>query len=264
MALLTSFVLAGIHTYLGFHVVSRGVIFVDLSLAQAAAFGAVVAVSVGLEEHSTFGYFVSLGFTFIAAWLISSARTRDNRVPQEAFIGIFYALFTAGVLLLLSHQATGAELLNHLLAGSLLTVQPDELITIAVLYSIVGLLHWLLRKRFMLISIDRQRAKAEGMKVRYWDFLFYATFGVVVTSSVAVAGVMLVFALLIIPPVSALLLTLQPSKRMIFGWLFGFIGSVGGIVSAIIFDLPVSASVIAFLGIVLLLTAMYKRLIKSS
>ncbi len=260
MALLTAFVLAGIHTYLGFHVVSRGVIFVDLSLAQAAAFGSVVAISIGFKEHSAAGYFISLGFTFIAAWLIASARTKDNRVPQEAFIGIFYALFTAGVLLLLSHQATGAEVLNHLLAGSLLTVQPNELIKISVLYTIIGLIHWLLRERFLLISVDRSLAKAQGMKLGYWDFLFYAMFGMVVTSSVAVAGVMLVFALLVIPPVSALLLTSQPSLRIVYGWLFGFIGSLGGIIMAILFDLPVGASIITFLGVLLLSVVLFRKL----
>ncbi len=252
LALGTAFILAGIHTYLGFHVVSRGVIFVDLCLAQAAAFGAVIALTIGFPEHGIERYFVSLLFTLFGALLISFARTKDDRVPQEAFIGIIYAGFTIGTILLLAKRAEGGEELNHVLSGSLLTVQPKELIKILVLYAGIGVFHWIFRERFFAISRNRIAAAASGLSVRLWDFLFYASFGIVVTSSVEVAGVMLVFALLVIPPVIAVLYTMHAGTRLALGWILGFGAAFFGMLFSIRFDFPVGPSIGAVLVVALI------------
>jgi zinc/manganese transport system permease protein len=254
LALITAFVLAGIHAYLGFHVVSRGVIFVDLSLAQAAAFGSAVALAIGFSEHSTVGYFISLAFTMLGAGIISVARTKDDRVPHEAFIGIIYGAFTAGAILMLSNQPEGAEHLNHLLSGALLTVTPNQLLKIVILYSVVGTFHWFLRRRFFLISSDRQSAHALGWKVGFWDFLFYASFGIVVTSSVEVAGVIVVFSLLVIPSVVGVLFSQKQNKRLAVGWVVGFLGALFGVLISLQYDLPVGPSIITALAGVLLLS----------
>lgn len=243
LALGTAFVLAGIHTYLGFHVVQRGVIFVDLSMAQAAAFGTVVALTLGYEESEFMRYLISLGFTFVAAFLIAFSHFRDERIPQEALIGIFYAMFTMGAILLLSKRVEGGEELNHMLAGSLLTVQPQQLFKIFVLYSGIGLFHWRYREKIFAISLNRQSAQSKGVNVHWWDFLFYATFGLVVTSSVEVAGVMLVFALLVIPPVIASLFTQSVSKRLLMGWTIGFAGALFGVLFSLRYDFPVGPSI---------------------
>lgn len=244
-AILTAFVLTGIHTYLGFHIVSRGVIFVDLSLAQAAAFGSALAIILGFENNPIFSYIIALSFTFLGAVLISFAGLRDKKAPHEAFIGIIYAAFTAGTILLLSKRAEGLGELNHLIAGSLLTVSLPELLKLILIYSFVGIVHFFLRKKFITISTNKELAIRQKLNIPFWDCVFYAIFGIVVTSSVSVAGVMLVFSLLVIPPVAALQITNKFGSRLAIGWAIGLIGSITGVLLSLKFDFPVGPSIIA-------------------
>jgi zinc/manganese transport system permease protein len=253
LAILTALVLAGIHSYLGFHVVSRGVIFVDISMAQAAAFGAVVASLIGLESHSWSAYFISLFFTLVGAAIISVSRTKDNRIPQEAFIGIIYAGFSAGAILMLSRLPEGMEELQHMLTGSLLTIRTGDLISTAILYTAVGAIHWLVRRRFFRLSEDRAGAARDGWNLSWWDFLFYALFGLVVTSSVHIAGVLLVFSFLVIPPVIALLFTRKKGVRLAIGWAAGFAGSLLGIGLSLKLDFPAGPSIIGALIVLLVI-----------
>ncbi|MFH1755088.1 MAG: iron chelate uptake ABC transporter family permease subunit [Candidatus Latescibacterota bacterium] len=264
MAVICALILAGIHAYLGFHIVSRGVIFVDLSLAQMAALGAVFAIASGIGEKGPLQYVISLLFTFLGAVLISIMRTRDERIPQEAFIGILYAGGSAFAILLLSHQPQGMEELQHMLTGSLLTVSPGENIKLAVAYTAIGLFHYMFRERFFLITSNRAAARQRGLNVTWWDFLFYASFGIVVTSSVAVAGVLLVFSFLVIPPVIALLFTRQSSHRLSLGWIVAFLGSVGGIFLSVACNLPAGPSIIAVLIAILALTAVIALISRQS
>lgn len=254
LAVAAALVLAGIHAYLGFHVVSRGVIFVDLSLAQVAALGAVLAMTLGFEGGAL-RYAIALTFTFFGAFVITIARTRDDRIPQEAFIGIVYAGSTALAVLLLSRQPHGNEEMEHMLAGSLLTVSPGELIKLTALYAAVGTFHYAFRRQFILISTNRAAAADRGLKLVWWDFLFYSSFAVVVTSSVAIAGVLLVFSLLVIPPVVALLITTRARGRLALGWSVGFLGAMLGILSAVGFDLPAGPSVMTALVLILLVVS---------
>jgi zinc/manganese transport system permease protein len=259
LAVLAVLILAGIHAYLGYHVVSRGVIFVDLSLAQVSALGATVAFCLGMRD-GTASYVVSLLFTLAGALLISVARTRDERVPPEAFIGILYAAAGSIPLLLLAHHAEGSELLHHMIAGSLLTVTPNELVKLAVLYGVIGGFFYRFRHRFNLISTDRAAAAAKGWNLVGWDFLFYAAFAVVVTSSVAIAGVLLVFSLLVIPPVCALLAAATTRRRLALGWAIGVAGSLAGIMASVAWDLPAGPAVISALASLLVVTVIVKRL----
>ncbi len=258
LAVLTVLVLAGIHAYLGYHVVSRGVIFVDLSLAQVSALGATIAFCVGVRDAVP-AYVMSLLFTLAGALLISLSRTRDDRVPPEAFIGILYAAAGSFPLLLLSHHAEGAEMLHHMIAGSLLTVSPHELIKITLLYAVIGAFFYRFRHRFNLISTDRAAAAARGWNLVWWDFLFYAAFAVVVTSSVAVAGVLLVFSLLVIPPVCALLVTTSTGRRLALGWGVATAGSLIGVIASVAWDLPAGPTVITALAGLLVLTVVARR-----
>ncbi|HEX5131222.1 MAG TPA: iron chelate uptake ABC transporter family permease subunit [Candidatus Krumholzibacteria bacterium] len=255
MAVLAVLILAGIHAYLGYHVVSRGVIFVDLSLAQVSALGATIAFCLGVRGGLP-TYIISLLFTLAGAMVISVARTRDERVPPEAFIGILYAAAGSFPLLLLSHHAEGSEMLHHMIAGSLLTVSHQELLKITILYAVMGVFFYRYRARFNLISTDRPAAAARGWKLVWWDFLFYAAFAVVVTSSVAIAGVLLVFSLLVIPPVCALLVTSSTRQRLALGWGIAGAGSLIGILASVAMDLPAGPTVITALASILLLTVL--------
>lgn len=230
IALLVCLILTGIHTYLGYHVVRRGVIFVDLSLAQVAALGSSVAILLGWgEQFPVQNYLMSLSFTLVGALLFVIFRSKHEKVPIEALIGITYAGSIALSLIVLEHAATGTEEIKEMLTGSLLTVSPKEVMFIAALYSAVGLIHWLSRKQLLLVTEDLKSARDKGMKIRWWDFVFYATFGLVVTSSVKVAGVLLVFAFLIIPSVAAMVTVEGTSRRIVFGWLFGLTGCFAGL-----------------------------------
>jgi zinc/manganese transport system permease protein len=263
LAIGCSLILAGIHAYLGFHIVSRGVIFVDLSLAQVAALGAALATLMGFEEGSFVRYATALSATFVGAWVVSIARVRNDRIPQEAFIGILYAASAALTILLLSHEPGGMEELQHLLAGSILAVTPKEIVTIAVIYSVIGLVHYRFRDRFFLITEDREAAGRKGWRVQWWDFLFYVTFAIVVTSSVAVAGVLLVFSLLVIPPVVALFYASRHSTRLTLGWIIAMVGATLGVFASIQIDLPAGPSIIAVLVLILVLAALVNRLLNS-
>jgi zinc/manganese transport system permease protein len=260
-ALLASLILAGIHSYLGFHVVSRGVIFVDISLAQAAAFGGVVAMLLGMEYHSMAAYLVSLGFTLAGAGIISVSRMKDNRIPQEAFIGIVYAGFSAGVILLLSGQPGGMEELEHTISGSLMTVTVQDLWVTALIYGVIGAFHYVFRNQFFSISENAAENRRNGTSAGWWDFLFYGTFGLVVTSSVHIAGVLLVFSLLVIPPVTALLFTRKKGLRLYLGWIFAFAGSALGIMLSVGMDLPAGPSIMGVMIAMLVICVVLARII---
>ena len=260
IGLMVSLVLAGIHAYLGFHVVSRGVIFVDLSLAQAAAFGYVVAIFAGVPEHSMAAYFISLGFTLLGALLVSISRMKDDIVPHEAFIGIIYAGFAALAILFLAHRAEGMETVQEITNGSILTCTWSELGMITALYAAVGAFHFAFRRKFFLISHDRRKALEQGIRAPTWDFLFYATFGLVVTSSVHIAGVLLVFSLLVIPPVIALFFARTPGRRLAIGWSVAVAGAVIGILGSLKLDLPTGPSIMIALIALLIIAALLRRL----
>src|ERR1700704_287762 len=203
-----SLILTGIHAYLGVHVVERGVIFVDLSLAQIAALGATIALLLPIshgDPHAPVVYWISLLFTFMGALVFSAIRTKRARIPQEAIIGICYAVASAASILAMSKATSESEHLKDMLVGNILAVSWAEVGKTAILYGIIGAFHYVFRNKFLAISMDPTRAEAEGISIKFWDFLFYASFGFVVTSSVSIAGVLLVFCYLIVPSVGAML-----------------------------------------------------------
>ena len=252
---LASLILTGIHAYLGVHVVERGVIFVDLALAQIAALGATVAILVGVGPHGRGAYWISLAFTFMGALIFSFVRSATARIPLEAIIGITYAVASAAAILAMSKATGETEHLKDMLVGNILAVSKGEVIKTAVLYGAIGLFHYVCRKKFLLISIDPKAAQAQGISIRLWDFLFYASFGFVVTSSVAIAGVLLVFCYLIVPSVGAMLFADRIGRRLAIGWTMGTLVSVLGIFFSVQLDLPTGATIVCTFGGVLVLMA---------
>ncbi|HEY4660496.1 MAG TPA: metal ABC transporter permease [Terriglobales bacterium] len=246
-----SLILTGIHAYLGVHVVERGVIFVDLALAQIAALGATIAILIGMDPHGTGAYWLSLCFTFVGAAIFAFARTRRGHIPQEAFIGIAYAVASAAAILAMSKATGETEHLKDMLVGNILAVSRHDVFKTAVLYGVVGIFHYIFRRRFLLISTDPERAEAEGMSIRFWDFLFYASFGFVVTSSVAIAGVLLVFCYLIVPSVGAMLFADKVGRRLAIGWTMGTLVSALGVYFSVLLDLPTGAAIVCTFGAVL-------------
>lgn len=261
-----SLILTGIHAYLGVHVVERGVIFVDLSLAQIAAFGTTIALLLpgsNGDPHSTFAYVVSVSFTLVGAAIFSLVRMRHARIPQEAVIGIAYAVASAASILAMSKSTSQAEHLKFILVGNIIAVGWPEVIKTAILYSVIGAFHYAWRRQFLAISLDPDAAEANGLRVRSWDFLFYASFGFVVTSSVAIAGVLLVFCYLIVPSVAAMLYADRVGPRLAIGWTMGTLVSAIGVYVSLLMDLPTGATIVCVFGLVLVLMGLARPLLGS-
>ena len=258
-AFVASLILVGIHGYLGIHIIARGVIFVDLALAQAAAMGwALAGLGVGDRvaealgvPHGVAAYGVGLVATLLAAAVISVTRMQGTRVPQEAIIGIVYVVATAGTILLASLAPRGSEHVEQLLTGALLWVTWTDIWILVIIYSIIGVAQWFLRHRFFTISLEPEKAVAQGWRIAAWDFLFYALFGVVVTSAVAIAGVLVVFAFLVIPAVVAFLFATNPRSLILIAWAFGFAVSTMGLWASFVTDLPTGPMIVVAFGLAL-------------
>ena len=258
---LASLILTGIHAYLGVHVVERGVIFVDLALAQIAALGATTAILIGMDPHGTGAYWMSLGFTFVGAGIFTFVRSRQKRIPLEAFIGITYAVASAAAIIAMSRATGETEHLKDMLVGNILAVSRHDVLKTALLYGVIGLFHFVFRKKFLAISLSHNSGETHPeLNVRLWDFLFYASFGFVVTSSVAIAGVLLVFCYLVVPSVGAMLFADRLGTRLAIGWTMGTLVSALGCYCSVYFDTPTGATIVCTFGAVLVVMAIVKAL----
>ncbi|HVP39190.1 MAG TPA: iron chelate uptake ABC transporter family permease subunit [Candidatus Saccharimonadales bacterium] len=252
--------IGGLHSYLGLHVVRRGVIFLDLSLAQIATLGAGVAMVLGLDMHGGTTYLLSLAFAFGGALLFAVTRTDERRVPQEAVIGIVWAISYAAVFLVLSRHPDGAEDLKNFMAGDMLAITGRDVARLFGVYAALGLVHWVARRQLIAISVDHAGAVSRGMRVKAWDFLFYLTFAVMVTTSVGMVGVLPVFAFLIVPAVIASLFATSFGAELAIAWVASVAVSVLGMVLSYKLDLPTAATVVCTFGAVLVLAALARRL----
>jgi len=246
--------------YLGLHVVQRGIIFIDIAMAQMASLGICVAVLFHFDLASWTTFAIALGFTLAGAAVFSITGKRTSQIPQEAVIGISYVVAAAASVLLLSRAAEGDEQIKQMLVGNILLVTPFEVWKCFALFLAVGLLHFILRKNFLLVSYDRDGAWKQGLRVRWWDFLFYAAFGLVVTSFVRIAGVLLVFSYLIVPAVCGINLAGSLSRRLLIGWLIALIGGVGGLFFSFWWDLPSGAAIVCTFGALLILVSLVSLL----
>jgi len=253
---LACLVLTGIHVYLGLHVLARGVIFVDLALAQAAALGITVAFLAGHPIQSQAAYWYALAFTVGGAALFAVSRVHRAPIPQEAIIGIVYAVSAAAAVLVVDRAPQGGEHIKQLLVGSILTVTPQEIGRLAALYGLIGALHLAIRRPLLEISFQPDAAEAKGRRIRWWDFCFYVTFGIVVTSSVRIAGVLLVFSYLIVPAAVGALLSASVTGRLLIGWALGLLVSVLGLCASFAWDLPTGATVVTTFGVLMLAVAL--------
>lgn len=253
-------VLTGIHGYLGIHVLSRKVIFVDLALAQIAALGSTVAVLLGYDpEHGDAAtvYLFSLGFTFVGAAIFALTRMRHEKVPQEAFIGIVYATASALALVLLARSPGESEHIKEMLVGNILLTTWPAIGKTAAVYAGIGAFHFVFRKQFLEISADAEAAAARGRRVALWDFLFYASFGLVITISVAIAGVLLVFTFLVVPGAVAFMFSDRLPIRIALAWSMSTACSAAGMLVSYFGDLPTGPSVVVCFAGMLLVAALF-------
>jgi zinc/manganese transport system permease protein len=256
--------LPGILVYYGLHIIRREVIFVDLALAQVATLGTCVCMYLGHEPDDPHNFFWSLGFTLVGALVFTFTRgSKHARVPQEALIGIIYVVAAAAGILLLSKSPHGKEELQRTLVGDLLTVDAPQIWKTAALYAVIAVVHVIFRKQFIALSFDEERAEAGGMSVRFWDFLFYALFGLIVTSFVQVGGVLMVFSYLIVPAACGTYLASSLGARLVIGWLVATLASAGGLYASYQLDVPTGAAIVCALGLALLIAAVSARFRKT-
>ncbi len=254
-------ILVAIHSYLGLHVIAREVIFVDLSLAQMAALGTTLGLLVGIMPGSLKAQLMALLFTTIGAALFAATRTSNRgRVPQEAIIGIVYVVASAAALLVADKAPRGADAIKDVLVGTILWVTWPTIRNLTVAYAIIGLALFLLRRKFEHISFEPAKAEAEGYHIRWWDFWFYLLFGIVITFSVPLGGVLLVFSFLVVPAVTAFLFTRRPGILVVISWSTGAIASALGLV-LYYYDLPTGPTIVCSYGLVLILAALVRRLV---
>jgi zinc/manganese transport system permease protein len=260
--LVACLVLPWMLVYLGLHVVGRGIIFVDLALAQVAALGTCVSILLGHDVHDWQSFAWSVGFTLGGAILFTLTRSDNRRVPQEALIGIIYVVAAAGGILILSRSAGGKEELQRSLVGELLVVGPGEILRTFALYAVIGLIHFVFRRKFIALSFGTEQATAGGLSARWWDFVFYVLFGFVVTSFVHIGGVLLVFSYLIVPAVCANYLADTLRARLLAGWAVATFASAASLVITVQADLPIGAAIVCVLGLTLLVVGVGVRLFR--
>ena len=253
--LIACLLLPGILVYLGLHIVRREIIFVDLALAQVAALGTCLGILLHYEPLSWQNYVFSLGFTLMGAAIFTLTRTSNHRVPQEALIGIVYVVAAAAGILLLSRSAEGNEELRRTLIGEVLLVSPKQVLLTFALYVVIGIVHFVFRRQFLALSFEPEQAVAQKLSLRWWDFLFYAIFGWVVTSFVQIGGVLLVFSYLIVPAVCANFLARKLAALLAIGWTTATVSSVIGLYAAYRFDFPTGAAIVCVLGAALVLVS---------
>ena len=261
--LVACLVIVAIHSYLGLHVIAREVIFVDLSLAQMAALGSTVAILAGIPSDSTSALFYALGFTTLGAAVFALTRTKEKGpVPQEAIIGIVFVMASALAILVADRTPRGGEAIKDILVGSLLWVTWPVILRLAAVYALIGLFHWVLRNRFLTISFSPETALARGWRLRWWDFLFYVSFGIVITFSVPIAGVLLVFSFLVVPAAVAFQFTRRQGPLAVTSWAAGALASAAGLWVSFHYDLPTGPVVVCMFGVVLLAAYLVRKLMR--
>lgn len=246
--------------YLGVHIIARGVIFVDLALAQMAALGSTIALLVGLQTQSIGGYAFAFGFATLGALVFSVTRTTHGKsnVPHEAIIGIVFVVASAGTLLVADKAPHGAETIKESLAGTILWITWPAILELAAVYAVIGVFHWLLRHRFMTVSLEEETAIAQGWRLRWWDFLFYFSFGIAITLAVPIAGVLLIFTFLVVPSVVAFLFTRKPRALIVISWSAAALASAAGLGVSYRFDVPTGPMIVCAFGGLLLLAGLVR------
>jgi zinc/manganese transport system permease protein len=233
------------------------VIFIDLAFAQIAALGTTVALLMGIESGTTMSLLFALGFTLLGALLFSLTRMEKSAVPQEAIIGVSYVVASAAVILLASLTAEGSDHLRETLTGTLIWVNWPTIGKIAGVYTAVGLFHYVLRRKFLALTFAPERVG----NIRLWDFVFYVTFGIVISLSVEIAGVLMVFTGLVIPAVIAFLYTNRFGLALLIAWGAGTLAILSGIGASFYWDLATGPLLVCTFGVTLIVAAVLRPLL---
>ncbi|MFI5217875.1 MAG: metal ABC transporter permease [Bacteroidia bacterium] len=231
-------------SYLGVHVVGRGIVFVDLALGQISSLG--VAYSDYIDKGKTV---IPILFTLVGAFLMSFINIRDKRLKQEAIIGIIYAVASAVTVMLISKSPHGDSDIQEVLFGNILSVSDEQIKLIAIVFGVIALLHIIFRKKFLALTRQYENNEMQNQTVfNLWNFLFYISIGLSIVFAVRSNGVIPVFAYLIIPAVCAIMLSRKNIFVFIIALLISIAGAFFGLNVSYNFDFPAGSSVVAMLG----------------
>ena len=248
-----------INVYFGIHVIKREIIFIDIALAQIAAFGGVIG-GLLISDHSAghehgegglLSYILSVAFIFFASLMFSVLKNKKISIPLEAIIGMSFAVATTLTVIILDKAAGGDVHVHDMLIGSLLWVSGKQVIRLAVVVGLVSIFHIIFRKKFMKLTDTFDDASSSISKPGVWDFLFYFSFGLVVIEAVNIAGILTVFAFLIIPASLSVIIARSWTWKIISGWITGITAAVAGIILSVKMDIPSPPVIIILLGIFL-------------
>ncbi len=246
-------VLILIHAYFGIHVLERGIIFVDLSLAQFISLGTAVALYLGKDVHDKYLY--SALFAIAGAFLFSLSRRISRLVNIEAFIGVLYIFSLGASILVLDRTPHGLEELKEILNGNILWLNWRDLAWASALYALIGLFHVIFRKRFFALTY-------EGHYSFVWEFLFFLSFAFVLVSSVHLAGILQVFSFLVIPALIGRLFSRNPGRVLVTGWLIGLGVSIFGILFSYGFDFPTGPVMVSSVSLMFFLLLAIKAAVR--
>jgi zinc/manganese transport system permease protein len=253
-ALIVSAILGLLLSYMGVHVVGRGIVFVDLALGQISMLGVAFAGFIGWDAT-----LISIVFTMVGAFLLSFIKVKDKRLKHEAIIGIIYAVASAGTVLLISKTPHGESDISEVLFGSLFTVTSSQIVSLSIVFGLIAIVQLIFRKKFFELTEQFENRQVEHMRVfDLWNFLFYLSIGLSIVFAVRLAGVIPVFSYLIVPPVAAVLLSESKHLVVWISVLFSLIGGFLGIYCSVQFDFPAGSSVVAALGVLFFIVAVIK------
>ena len=250
--------LAGILSYFGNHILTRGIIFIDIALAQVAALGTMIGLLLGFTEGTTSVELISLIFTLIIISVFALTKFEKQVVPQEAIIGIIYGLSLGVAMLLAEKIPGGSNYITKTITGTILWVTWSDVLSSFILFAVIAAVHFFLRNHFIKISESKENLPYSLNKVRLFELIFYITFGIVVVRAVPIGGIFLVFVLLIAPTAMATLFTRKWSYRFIWSWIIGIIGSIIGIYLSYDMNISNGPAIVCLLGIIVFVLAFAK------
>ncbi|MBN2411356.1 metal ABC transporter permease [candidate division KSB1 bacterium] len=250
--------LIGLLGYFGIHVLKRGIIFIDIAMAQIATLGITFAYVLKIDPESFWTYPISLVFVLIAAYIFSTLKSKNPRMCIEAIIGISYAVATTAAVILIDKAAGSDEHIKEMLIGSILWVQWADILKSLLVFAAIGFIHYFFRDKFLPLSEDYETAIQKGINVRLWDFIFYLTLGIIVMHAVRIGGILIVFSFLIIPSGISALFSNKWFPRILSGWIIGTIVSIIGLYLSWKFDVPSGPAVVLFLGLFLVIAVIAK------
>jgi len=256
--------MAGVMSYFGNHILSRGLIFIDIAVAQVAALGTMIGLLLGMAEGSLQVQLVSLAFTVVVIVVFALTKFERQKIPQEAIIGIIYGLGLGLAMFFAEHIPGGSNYISKTITGNILWVTWKNVATCSSIFIVVALIHMIFGKSFVRISASKDELPYSIAKVRAFELLFYISFSLVIVKAVPIGGIFLVFTLLIAPPTIATYFTSHWGKRFLWSWIIGILGSLAGIYISYTHNLSNGPAIVCLLGIAAFALAFQRILSRNS